>query len=985
MKGRGLRVLLYAGAVSVAALVPALALGARPSSTGPEPRLGPDSYEIRMISRQFTPGRGVAAEALEEPARRAAAAGRSRFHALVQLDHIPTQAEKNLLRREGLVLLEYIPNYAWIAAIPAGNPAQVAQLPGVRWAGRLAAADKTDPSLAIESSPWAYDEGTGQVALYVTMHRDVSRQAGEALLSSHGEVASYAPSANLYVLLADKNRVDALLEEDLVGWVQPAEPKWEPINNETRAWIDSDILDGAGYGDADGTDVDILIYDGGHVRSTHLELTGRVTTRDTGCAVSDHSTHVACTTSASGGYKTAATGHANDMHALLSDCLTQDTGVFYYTDPGELEQDLVYAKDAWNPSGGDGEGAELLNASVGTNTAPNGWPCAWEGNYGPTSIILDNVVRGDAAGSGKLIAVWANGNERGSSNCGTGYYSTAPPACAKNPIQVGATNKDADTMTSFSSWGPCDDGRIKPVVSAPGCALDPNAGIYSCTARNDRAYNGSYCGTSMASPAVAGVVAQLIEYCRKQGLSYCSGSSEFWPSSAKALLMHAAVDLGNPGPDYQFGYGRVDADATADLITYEADGPDFRQDQIADQGEIDEYQITISGGAPVLTVTLAWDDEAATMQALSKLVNDLDLEVVAPDSTVHRPYVLDPGNPGSAATTGADHVNNQEQVVVSGPLTGTWTIRVIGTAVPAAPQDYTIVFPGAYSTVAGETPGATPTPTPAPDPAYCSEQITNGGFESGTAGWTTSGSAQASSTYATEGAYSMQAGGTAAGAFYQDIAIPADMYTGTISFQYRMQTAETSHPWDFYDVEVRDPATDTALTTLLSTDDSKTNATWIPASFAVGPEYAGQSIRMHFSAAVDGVVDTYWYVDEVSVYVCQYAPTAVELAGFSATAAGRDAIITWETANEVDLVGFNLYRSLAAEGEYLRLNADLIPAQWSGSPWGGVYAWPDADVVSGVTYYYRLEALHSYGVAALHGPEAVTIPYLVYLPLLLRQ
>lgn len=177
-----------------------------------------------------------------------------------------------------------------------------------------------------------------------------------------------------------------------------------------------------------------------------------MTTRDSWCPQSNHATHVACTASATG-IDAGAIGHASDMHALLSDCPSTDTGAVFCTYPGELEADLVYAKDSWDPSGGDDDGAELLNASVGTSTDKNGWPCVWEDNYGPTAVILDNAVRGDTAAGGRFITFWANGNERGHPRCGQSYHSTAPPACAKNRIQVGATNKDADTMTSFSGWG----------------------------------------------------------------------------------------------------------------------------------------------------------------------------------------------------------------------------------------------------------------------------------------------------------------------------------------------------------------------------------------------------------------------------------------------------------------------------------------------------------------------------------------------------
>ena len=144
---------------------------------------------------------------------------------------------------------------------------------------------------------------------------------------------------------------------------------------------------------------------------------------------------------------------ANNLHAILSDCLTTDTGAFFYTDPGELQADLVYAKDTWNPAGGDADGAELFNASVTSNVAGVAFPCTWEGNYGPTDIIIDSVIRGDVAAGGKFIGVWAGGNERDTGTCGTEYGTVPPPACAKNAIQVGATFNDADTMTCFRAGG----------------------------------------------------------------------------------------------------------------------------------------------------------------------------------------------------------------------------------------------------------------------------------------------------------------------------------------------------------------------------------------------------------------------------------------------------------------------------------------------------------------------------------------------------
>ena len=59
---------------------------------------------------------------------------------------------------------------------------------------------------------------------------------------------------------------------------------------------------------------------------------------------------------------------------------------FLYTDPGDIELDY---SDAIN-----NHGAVISNNSIGTNTAPNGFPCEWTGDYGVTSNLIDSVVRG---------------------------------------------------------------------------------------------------------------------------------------------------------------------------------------------------------------------------------------------------------------------------------------------------------------------------------------------------------------------------------------------------------------------------------------------------------------------------------------------------------------------------------------------------------------------------------------------------------------
>jgi hypothetical protein len=96
--------------------------------------------------------------------------------------------------------------------------------------------------------------------------------------------------------------------------------------------------------------------------------------------------------------------------------------------------------------------------------------------------------------------------------------------------------------------------------------------------------------------------------------------------------------------------------------------------------------------------------------------------------------------------------------------------------------------------------------------------------------------------------------------------------------------------------------------------------------------------------------------------------TAVNLVSFTATRQDDAVLVAWETATEVDNVGFNLYRSMSADGPYIKLNGALIPSQSPGSTFGAVYTWLDEDVQPGVAYYYKLEDVETGGTHTMHGP-----------------
>lgn len=806
------------------------------------------SYEIGMRSGPFVPSLSQGREigvALKARAARGVIQQRRKIHVLVQFDDIPSRAQRESLSRNGVDLLTYIPNYAWIASIPSENSEHILSMPSVRWIGDLSAENRVDPKIREASpAPWAFDEKSGRVAVLVQLFKDVSLDEGEKLVRQlGGEVVDRAELINTLVVHMQKRAVDSLAKEDIVEWIEQPDPPLEPINAENREIVGANTLQWS-Y-NLDGSGVDVLVYDVGRAYS-HPDLDSHMAYGDS-APFDEHSTHVSCTLCGNGSVTPNNRGMAPAANLLSMAFQYDGSGIFLYTNPGDIQNDFGYAKNTWAPS------ADLLNVSLGTNAAPNGFPCSYEGNYGATCRLLDTIVCGSLGAP--FIMAWANGNERASGRCGTGYRTTAPPACAKNPIQSGAVDESGN-MSYFSSWGPTEDGRVKPVICAPG------VNVLSCNSSNGYTTKN---GTSMASPTTAGIIALMLQQYRN---SY-STSGEFLPSTAKALLIHSATDKGNTGPDYQFGYGVINGIAAVDAII----GGDFREDSLSEQGQMHEYTINVASPIPELKVSMAWDDPAGSLASIKKLVNDLDLSLIGPDGTVFYPWILDPDNPANAATTGIDSLNNQEQVAVNNPTPGTWKIHVSAALLPSPPQSYSIVFPGAHSLMPESIPGATPTSTPTP--ARCEEAIGNGGFESGASPWNWSGSAAGDTSYKHSGTYSARAGGVSGGYFYQEIPIPAGATGATLVYWVMMQTSETGGFYDFFDVEIQD--TDgTTLTTLqsLCNGDSSYQNTWVEQTFSLGAEYAGMTLRVQFQAVVDGSIATYFYIDDVSLNVCGAEPTS---------------------------------------------------------------------------------------------------------------
>jgi hypothetical protein len=296
-----------------------------------------------------------------------------------------------------------------------------------------------------------------------------------------------------------------------------------------------------------------------------------------------------------------------------------------------------------------------------------------------------------------------------------GYDTLSQQASAKNLLTVGAvhpiTNGYAGPgsvlMTDFSSFGPTDDGRVKPDLVADGLNV--------LSLAND---NGSYAtlsGTSMASPNVCGSLGLLLElHDRLHGTN-----QPMLASTLKGLAIHTTDEAGDhPGPDYRFGWGLFNARKAALLIqsNYASGSLAHIKEVRLSGGDYIEFPV-VSAGTQALVVSVQWNDPAGTPPAVSldptnrMLVNDLDLRLIGPTGATNFPWVLDPVARTNAATAGDNSRDNVEQVALTNPCPATYLVRVThkGTHLVAGTpgatnEQWVSIF------VSGNTPQTAPAP-----------------------------------------------------------------------------------------------------------------------------------------------------------------------------------------------------------------------------------------------------------------------------------
>ena len=457
----------------------------------------------------------------------------------------------------------------------------------------------------------------------------------------------------------------------------------------------------------------LAVWDGGAVYRFHQEFSGKTITIADTSSIIDHATHVAGTMLAKGVYPPVK-GMAFNASTLLSYDFNNDVAEMSKAAPGLLLSNHSYGElggwvfddgfNRWEWYGIPGDTVDYTFGFYGDHTqafdqvaynAPYYLIVEAAGNaHGSTGPAVGQDYYGYKSASDQTFV--DKGPRPVSISSNNGYDCISSTANAKNILTVGAVdplpygpaNSQGITTAYFSSWGPTDDGRVKPDIVGNGL------NVLSTGSNSTTSYI-TLSGTSQAAPNITGSLYLLQEY-------YAQKNSGAFMRAAtlKGLACHTAFDAGNVGPDYIYGWGLLDMKTAAQAITDNGTKSQIKENTLA-QGATQTFNVVASGNGPLMA-TISWTDPAGSItpdgtinDRTPKLVNDLDIRI-SDGTNTFMPWVLDPNNPSATATTGDNIRDNVEQVYVAGAIPGkSYIIKVShkGTLMSGS-QAYSLIVTG---------------------------------------------------------------------------------------------------------------------------------------------------------------------------------------------------------------------------------------------------------------------------------------------------
>ncbi|MBI3845533.1 MAG: HYR domain-containing protein, partial [Planctomycetes bacterium] len=622
-----------------------------------------------------------------------------------------------LTRRSDVQVVAYLPNDAYVVFATRAAWAHIATFPQhprspVQWAGVYHPAYRISPYL---DAAIARGDGSVDVVVELVEHPGTDATETQIVRRALGTIAEPMSLGGLrdLRLTIPAAALESIATEPDVFWIEPCLPKRKL--DERQGQIMAGNLDGTGtQPSAPGylaflngkgftsnfpfsVDVADDGFDRGSTSDVHQDFKD-ASNVSRASYVLNYSTDPSG--DGGGGHGTINAAIVGGFNDTQGNSAFEDAGGYQYG-LGIAPYVLLGHTKLFNNAGSftsTSYATMIQNAyNAGARISSNSWgltglPAA--NRYTTDSRQYDILVRDAAsgtAGNQEMSIVFAAGNS------GSGANSVTAPGTGKNVFTIGAsenfrqtgtdgcgiTNSGADNakdIISFSSRGPCSDGRIKPDIMAPGTHIQgaqsrsANFNGASVCDPNFPAGQSVYCwssGTSHSTPAIAGSCALVRQYFVNQGWGAPS------PAMTKAYLMSTTAYMTGVGgsgtlPSNAQGLGRVDLgrafDGTANVRVDEST-------VFATTGDTFTTSGTIADSSKPFRVVLAWTDPPGTVNA-NAWVNNLDLEVTV-NGTLFKGNVFS----GATSITGgtADTRNNSEAVFLASGTSGSWSITVRAT------------------------------------------------------------------------------------------------------------------------------------------------------------------------------------------------------------------------------------------------------------------------------------------------------------------
>lgn len=604
-------------------------------------------YNILLHSRKFIPQENIATLTKASPLFQQSLF-KGKHYVVIQFKKLPSQFQKDNLKAMGIELIDYIPNNAYTASVSADASIADLKLPLFRSVFLFLPQDKADAGLTAGNVPSHAVKMPGYADVDVIVYEKLNAaDVQQAVAGLNATVIQDVQDFRMFTIRVPSANARQLANLSFVQWAEFIAPPNQQENLPGRSLHRVNVLND-GVRNLKGDGMNIGVWD--ERASQHLDFSpaGRLVNVDPGGAGS-HGTHVSGTIGGRGLINPVARGMAPNANIFS-----------YYGFSGDVQVAMATAIPAntlisSNHSYHDG---------LGVQCGLGGASASYSLRSRNTDINLNNFPY--------HLHCHSSGNNQVACSGGWGTI-TGTGKSAKNNVVVGNITTD-EVLSGSSSCGPVHDGRIKPEIVAMGTSV-----FSTYTPLNTY---GTISGTSMSTPGITGTVALLAQRYKQLNANVLPPSSLI-----KNVACNTAHDLGTAGPDYRFGFGRVNALAAVKILEQNR----YALNTIT-TGNTNDITITVPAGASRLRVMLTWNDPAAAANSSFALVNNLDLRVIEGANTT-LPWILNPSNPALAATRADDNISNIEQVTINNPAAGTYTLRVIGEAVTTGPsQQYALTW-----------------------------------------------------------------------------------------------------------------------------------------------------------------------------------------------------------------------------------------------------------------------------------------------------